>query len=43
MSAKVAAARQQLRCIIRAVEPTDGEILYRTPEGKIVVDLASST
>ncbi|HRW07374.1 MAG TPA: ATP-binding cassette domain-containing protein, partial [Caldilineaceae bacterium] len=27
------------RCIIRAVEPTDGEILYRTPEGKIV-DLA---
>ncbi len=27
------------RCIIRAVEPTGGEILYRTPEGN-VVDLA---
>jgi peptide/nickel transport system ATP-binding protein len=30
------------RCIVRAVDPTGGEILYRMPEGK-VVDLASMT
>jgi peptide/nickel transport system ATP-binding protein len=30
------------RCIVRAVDPTGGEILYRTPEGK-VVDLAGMT
>ncbi|MEZ4831224.1 MAG: ATP-binding cassette domain-containing protein [Caldilineaceae bacterium] len=30
------------RCIVRAVDSTSGEILYRTPEGK-VVDLATMT
>ena len=30
------------RCVVRAVDPTSGEILYRTPEGT-VVDLATMT
>ncbi len=30
------------RCVVRAIDPTSGEILYRTPEGA-VVDLATMT